>query len=243
MLLSAVLLSGCGPDDSGSAKRGAGESPNKQATRQPEQETGENTSWSSENSEVKITPVKENDTGGDEIVTVEANGVKKEFNWRFSTINDPRVFYTDVTGDGKPEAVIILNIGKGTGLSIDELHVLSSEDLSEIKVQNYEEIVADQIETHVAKNDDGTLAIKVKTQGKEYDFNRNIELPPNLKQDELGFGGVVYYKLENQKITSRLGASVGISPQYVCDIHIVYRFDKEKNEFIADQIKAVDVGE
>ncbi|WP_256992479.1 hypothetical protein [Paenibacillus sp. XY044] len=194
-------------------------------------------SWSSENKEVKLTPGKEENSSYAS-VTVEVNGMKKEFNWSFPKLEEPRVFYADITGDGKEEAVIIFNTGRGTGLSIDEIHVLNSKDLSEIKVQSYQEIVADQIETKVTRKNNETLAIKVKSQGKEYQFDYHVP-DLNFKQDKLSFGGVINYGLENQKIISRLGASVGVSPQYVGDFNVTYKFDPAKNELIADQITFV----
>lgn len=235
LLLGIVLLSGCSSNDKESMK-GEKESPSTQVTTQPEQEATENITWSSDNNEVKLVPIKETAEHEYQGVTVEVNGVKKEFYWEF--LEKPRIFYTDVTTDGKKEAVIILNKGKGTGLSIDEVHVLKSEDLSEIKVQSYEEIVTNQIETSVTKKNDNTLAIKVKAQGKEYEFSYEI---PNedFNQDKLNFGGVVYYELENQKLVSRIGASVGISPHYVGDFYIIYKFDSARNELIADIIKFV----
>lgn len=57
-------------------------------------------SWSSENKEVKLTPVKEGQYSY-ESVAVDVNGVNKAFDWSFSTTEDPRIYYTDVTGDGK----------------------------------------------------------------------------------------------------------------------------------------------
>lgn len=146
-------------------------------------------SWSSENKEVKLTPVKEGQYSY-ESVAVDVNGVNKAFDWSFSTTEDPRIYYTDVTGDGKEEAVIILNKGKGTGLNIDELHVLDGTDLSEIKVQSYQDIVAGQIETGVTRKNDQTLAIKVNSQGKEHQFDYHVA-GINFKQDKLSFGGVM----------------------------------------------------
>ncbi|MGG4049081.1 hypothetical protein [Paenibacillus favisporus] len=192
-------------------------------------------SWSSENKEVKLTPVKEGQYSY-ESVAVDVNGVNKAFDWSFSTTEDPRIYYTDVTGDGKEEAVIILNKGKGTGLNIDELHVLDGTDLSEIKVQSYQEIVAGQIETGVTRKNDQTLAIKVKSQGKEHQFDYHVA-GINFKQDKLSFGGVIYYWMKNQQIVTTLGASVGISPQYVGDFQITYKFDQAENKLIADQIR------
>lgn len=192
-------------------------------------------SWASENKEVKLTPVKEGQYSY-ESVTVDVNGVKKTFNWIFSTLEDPRIYYKDVTDDGKEEAVIVLNKGKGTGLNIDELHVLDGTDLSEIKVQSYQEIVADQIETGVTRKNDQTLAIKVKSQGKEHQFDYQVA-GIHFKQDKLSFGGVVYHWMKNQQIVTTLGASVGISPQYIGDFQITYRLDNANNKLIADQIR------
>lgn len=238
MLLSVVLLSGCGSDKPATVTEGPGESPSKQVTTQPQQETNAKLIEASKNEEVKLYAVNKID-GDVHGVKVEINGSQKEFDWNIlNTGTKPQVFYTDLTGDGKEEAVILINTGRGTGLDTFDIHVLNAKDLTEIKVQNYEEIVAGQIETHVVKNDD-TLAITVKTKEKEYKFNSNVVLPPNYKQDKLAFGGVVIYELDNQKIVSRIGASVGASPQYVGDFHITYKFDTAKNEFVADQIKFV----
>ncbi|MEJ3719972.1 hypothetical protein WGM54_18450 [Paenibacillus polymyxa] len=237
MLLSAVLLSGCGSDKPATVTQGASESPSKQVTTQPEQEINTKLIEASKNEEVKLYAVNKID-GDVHGVKVEINGNQREFDWNIlNTGTKPQVFYTDLTGDGKEEAVIIINTGRGTGLDTFDIHVLNAKDLTEIKAQNYEEIVGD-IDTHVVKNDD-TLTIKVKTKEKEYKFNSNVVLPPNYKQNKLAFGGVVIYELENQKIVSRIGASVGASPQYVGDFHITYKFDTAKNEFVADQIKFV----
>ncbi|MGF7046891.1 hypothetical protein J2T13_001393 [Paenibacillus sp. DS2015] len=237
MLLSAVLLSGCGSDKSGIVTQGVGESPSKQVTTQPEQETNAKLIEASENKEVKLYAVNETD-GEVQGVTVDVNGKRKEFDWKIAdTGTKPQVFYTNLTGDGKEEAVILIQTGRGTELDTYDIHVLHAEDLTEIKVQSYEDIVTDQIESHVAKSDDGTLAITVKTQGKESKFDYGFDSDPDYNQDELAFGGVVIYSLKNQKIKLSLPGSVGVSPTYVCEFNITYKFDSAKNEFVADQIE------
>lgn len=238
LLLSAVLLSGCGTDKLATVTQGSGESPNKQVTTQPEQETDAKLIKASKNEEVKLYAAKETKNGA-KGVTLNINGSQKDFDWKYpgDTGTEPQVFYTDVTGDGKEEAVVIIQTGRGTGLDNFDIHVVNAQDLSEIKVQSYEDIVASQIESHVAKNDDGTLAITVKTQGKEYNFNYNFDPAPDYIQDELGFGGTVIYALENQKIKLNISGSVGVSPTYVCEFNVTYKFDSAKNEFVVDQIE------
>ena len=49
-----------------------------------------------------------------------------EFDWDFLTPRTilPRMFCSDVDGDGKGELVIICYVGSGTGVSVEELHIL-----------------------------------------------------------------------------------------------------------------------
>ncbi|KOY13050.1 hypothetical protein [Paenibacillus xylanivorans] len=237
MLLSVVLLLGCGSDKPATLTQGSGESPSKQVTTQPEPGTDAKLIETSENEKVKLYAIKEvgNVTEG---IKLDINGNKKDFDWEVpDTGTKPQVFYTDLTGDSKEEAVIIIQTGRGTGLDNYDIHVINAENLSEIKIQSYDDIVAEQIETHVAKNGDGSLAITVKTQGKEYKFDYGSDPAPDYSQDELAFGGVVIYALENQKIILNIPGSVGVSPTYVCDFNVTYKFDSVKKEFIVDQIE------
>ena len=46
---------------------------------------------------------------------------------------------------------IIIQTGRGTGLNHYEIHVVNGEDLSEMNVQHYEDIVAHTIESTITK--------------------------------------------------------------------------------------------
>jgi len=230
LLLSVAIFSGCSSHNTedNTQEQGSGKTPIEQDTAQQDAKL----IGTSEHKEVKLYE----ETNG---VTLYFNGKVKEFNWPFhnsSVLNPPQVFYTDVTGDDNEEAVIIIHTGKGTGLNNYNIHVVNK-DLTEIKVPDYEEIVAKHIESKVVKKDNGTLGITVKAQGKEYNFDFGFDPAPDFKQDDLGFGGVFIYLLENQKIKLHLAASVGISPTYVADFYITYKFDSAKNEFMVDQIE------
>ncbi len=237
MMLCTVLLSGCEIDHSGNVTKASGQPSNEQDTKQPDQEDASKLIAASPNKEVKLYKIEELKAGLKR-VSLHINGKQKKLEWNMpNTGTKPQVFYTDLTGDGEKEAIIIIQTGRGTGLDIYDIHVIQAEDLSEIKVQRYDDIVAKQIKSKVTKNGDGTLAISVKTQGKEYHFDYDFDPAPKHKQDELYFGGVVIYGVENQTINLYLGASVGISPSYVCDFNITYKFDRAKKEYIVDQIK------
>lgn len=239
MLLSAVLLSGCGSDKPATVTQGADESPSKQVTTQPEQDTDAKLVGTSENEKVKLYET----TDG---VIVDVNGSQKKFDWKIiGGTSEPRVSYVDLTGDGKEEAVITLVTGQGTNLDTNEAHVLNGENLSEIKIQNVEEIVAD-IETEVNQNGN-ELLIKAKAQGKEYKFSKKVsELALAHKKDDkfenkLYFGDMILNNLKDQKLTVNIGGFVrpidGVLPDYVCTVHVTYKYDQALNEFVADQIE------
>lgn len=85
-------------------------------------------------------------------VTLDIDGKRKNFDWTIpDTGTKPQLFYTDLTNDHKEEAVIIIQTGRGTGLNHYEIHVVNGEDLSEMNVQHYEDIVAHTIESTITK--------------------------------------------------------------------------------------------
>ena len=69
-----------------------------------------------------------------------------------------------------------------------------------MNVQHYEDIVAHHIESTITKNNDGTLAITMKVQGKESTFDYDFDPAPDVNQAQLAFGGVIVYTVANQKI-------------------------------------------
>ncbi|MFJ7372580.1 hypothetical protein ACIQV0_04340 [Lysinibacillus capsici] len=170
-------------------------------------------------------------------VTLDIDGKRKNFDWTIpDTGTKPQLFYTDLTNDHKEEAAIIIQTGRGTGLNHYEIHVVNGEDLSEMNVQHYEDIVAHTIESTITKKDDGTLAITMKAQGKESTFDYDFDPAPDINQAQLAFGGVVIYTVENQKIMLNIPGSIGISPIYVADVRITYQFNRTNNEFLVEQI-------
>ncbi|GGG03675.1 hypothetical protein GCM10010912_55510 [Paenibacillus albidus] len=55
-------------------------------------------------------------------------------------------------------------------------------------------------------------------------------------QSELGFGAIIIYYVEEQKIKLNFTGSVGTSPITACEFTATYTFNRDKNEFIVDQI-------
>ena len=238
MLLSIFTLSGCGDKPATAAEEKVEASTN-QVAKQSEKQNDAKLIEASDDKKVKLYALNEENNEIKSVV-LDIDGKQKNFDWEIpNTGTKPQLFYTDLTNDNKEEAVVIIQTGRGTGLNNYDIHVINVEDLSEIKVQSYEDIVANEIKSKVVKNDDGTLTITATAQGKESKFDYDFDPAPNLNQDELAFGGVVVYTLENQKIKLNMPGSVGVSPVYVSDFNITYKFDNAKNEFIVDQIEMI----
>lgn len=238
MLAGSLVLSGCGSDEPTPVSQGLTiQSPSVQVNAHNDnRESDMSLVVASEDQKVKLYANKEEGEGF-KGVKLDVNGVTKEFDWSFtSTGAKPVVLYTDLTGDGKEEAVVIIQTAKGTQLDNYDIHVLNSKDLSEIKVQDFKEIVSQNIKSQVAKNNDGTLSITVETQGKEQKFKYNFDPSPDYNQSELGFGAIIIYYIEDQTIKLNFTGSVGTSPIAACEFTATYIFDREKNEFIVDQI-------
>ncbi|MCM3001393.1 hypothetical protein M3647_28295 [Paenibacillus cellulositrophicus] len=235
LLSAAFVFSGCASDKPTSSSQDVKQS----ATSSIEkvQEPSKLLS-ASENGEVKLFET----TDG---VIVDVNGSQKKFDWNIlKGVFNPQLSYVDLTGDGKEEAVIILVTGHGTELDTNEAHILNGENLAEIKIQRVEEILAG-IETEVNQKGD-ELLIKTKAQGKEYKFSKKVSdlklvNPDDQFENRLYFGNVILNNVKGQKLTVDIVGSVrpvdGVLPDYVCTVHVTYKYDQALNEFAADQIQ------
>lgn len=233
---AAFVFSGCASDKPASSSQDVKQPVT--SSMEKEQEPSKLLS-ASENGEVELFET----TNG---VIVDVNGSPKKFDWKIlKGVSNPQVFYVDLTGDGKEEAVIIMVTGYGTELDTNEAHILNGENLAEIKIQSVEEILAG-IETEVNQKG-GELLIKTKAQGKEYKFSKKIsELalahdPDDQFENKLYFGNVILNNVKDQKLTVNIVGSVrpidGVLPEYVCTVHVTYKYDQTLNKFAADQIQ------
>lgn len=233
---AAFVFSGCASDKPASGSQDVKQSVT--SSMEKEQEPSKLLS-ASENGEVELFET----TDG---VIVDVNGSQKKFDWKIlKGVSNPQVFYVDLTGDGKEEAVIIMVTGYGTELDTNEAHILNGENLAEIKIQSVEEILAG-IETEVNQKGD-ELLIKTKAQGKEYKFSKKISEfalahdPDDQFENKLYFGNVILNNVKDQKLTVNIVGSVrpidGVLPDYVCTVHVTYKYDQALNKFTADQIQ------
>lgn len=141
-------------------------------------------------------------------VLVKTRTSQKLFNWK-ATDKDPGLMFSDLTGSGKDNIIIVFVTAYGTGYYQTQMHVLDSEGKQEIPYEN--PVLA-------AKR-----LIKAGTQGQNIVFkSENREFKTRLPMGEknineeiqnLQYGSIVNYSMENNRLKAIV--SVQTNPNYI----------------------------
>lgn len=109
-----------------------------------------------ENDQVKLYAALK-DGGTYEGFVVEVNGNKHTFDWEAPRLLSypPEIHYADVDQDGQEEIVVILWLGTGTGMSMQELHVIKPNQWEEVTVPSADK-AASALVTSKISNEKGT---------------------------------------------------------------------------------------
>ncbi|MFB9329958.1 hypothetical protein ACFFSY_28795 [Paenibacillus aurantiacus] len=278
---ATILAAGCGPqarsaatgnEASGDAKTQAQSSTNEKAAEDAGEEgasDGEQPADpvpSDEGTEVVIPPV----TLPERNITLspEPNGAllqigekKQLFDWVYTTPRMilPQEQVTDYDQDGNDELAVVLHVGSGTGVAIDELHIVEFEGVEAKSDDSGDSPFVD----HVFTDEDyraqleNSLAFKTSTEDGELfgyvtldSTTTKVSLKPfqtgynGEVTGELGYGAIVRFEAVNNKLTGTFAVGVVIEnvvePQYFGQIKadVGYKdgkFQLEGFQFIADE--------
>ncbi|WP_191089605.1 stalk domain-containing protein [Paenibacillus spiritus] len=141
----------------------------------------------------------------------------------------------DIGGDQSPEAVIRLNAGWGTGLHLEEVHVIERRSFKEIPVDDPVEAARNRIGSSVSLRGDQVI-IRAETPGGGDQISRSASSygteAAALDRQKIAFGSIIYYGIEGGRLTARLGGAIG-NADFVGEARIVYRY--EEGRYKADQ--------
>ena len=132
-----------------------------------------------------------------------------DFDWKSiaSPAAPAELFSADVTGDGTKDAIITLPAGYGTGVYLEDIHVVDGIALREEHVED----AADAAKKWVVSN---------------------TEL---ISQEELLLNHIDYQMNENEQLTALIG--VAISPvEYIGELALTYVYNDEKEMLMIDSI-------
>lgn len=188
--------------------------------------------------DAKLYPFQETD-GSYKGFILEIKGERKYFDWE-NTVNPtyaPKMLYDDINNDGKNELIIILTVATGTGVHIEEPHIINTDEFTELIVENPQQIVTDNIKSEITDNKD-YVNIQI-TVGDE-----NVSIIKEKTEAVNWFSNVVFdnsrqYEIIDGHLIMSMGAQV--SPgMFIGEIKIIYAFDFNKNIFKHETIEFIE---
>ena len=164
------------------------------------------------------------------------NGVKRAFDWETLSLIQrlPELHYLDLNGDNKKELAIKLFENYGTGISLNTMHIINPENLTEYKVENPLKIIEDNVEIKILSPKEAEIEINSNIS------NINVSnIPDELLGvypdtiSEIYYKDYIDYEIENNTLKVYVGAEAD-PLKYIGNIVIDYSFKNE--EFKANKI-------
>ncbi|PQP83026.1 hypothetical protein C0Q44_16905 [Paenibacillus sp. PCH8] len=190
-----------------------------------------------ENENVRVYPMKVEGSGyiynG---MILEVNGKSREFSeWQGEGGSyKPEVHELDLNGDGQKEIVVLYTEGHGTGIYKGQARIIDSVTLEEMKMQSLDEIVKQHVESKVTVRSD-RVVVDVAVDGVQAQPSQIEEdTSGGIYNEELGFGGVTYYSVEDGQIVVSAAGSYGLG-LYAGDLTFAYAY--QDGEWKAVELK------
>ncbi|MFC9706874.1 hypothetical protein ACFTRD_01790 [Paenibacillus sp. NPDC056933] len=190
-----------------------------------------------ENENVKLYPMKVEGSGyiynG---MALEVNGKTREFGeWQGEGGSyKPEVHELDLNGDGKKEIVVLFTAGHGTGIYLGEAHIIDPSTLEEMKMQSLDATVKQHVESKV-RVAPGQITINVTVDGVHAEPSLVEEdTSEGVYNEELKFGGVVYYSVENGKLVVSAAGAYGNG---LYDGDLTFAYEYKDGEWKASDLK------
>ena len=172
----------------------------------------ENVSVAPENEKVKLYPMQVEGSGyiynG---MILEVNGQTREFSkWQGEGGSyKPEVHELDLNGGGKKEIIVLFTAGHGTGIYLGQAHIIDPDTLEEMNMQPLDEVVKQHMQSKVNVTS-GKVTIDVALDGVKLAPSEIEEETDGIAyHDELQFGDVVYYSVENGKLEVTASGAYG----------------------------------
>jgi len=170
-------------------------------------------------------------------IQLEWDGLLKTYPWVIPTdVSSPtQLFIEDISGDGQAEAVVTINTGRGTGLYLEELHVIDRRTFKEIPVQDPLEIIEKSVESRIDP-DGKQSAVTVIIDGERTEqYKERSDFSDNEQHiySSLWFGAIIRYTVKDSRLTATLAGASGIST-FEGDVEITYAYKNGK--YVADSI-------
>lgn len=154
-------------------------------------------------------------------VTVDVRGeVNRTFLWNAGEdeTRPPSIEEADLNGDGTKEIFIRITTGTGTGLSMSEIHVLQPVTLEELVVEEPVETLNRRLKSSITHRNNHTY-VSAELDGKH--LTKVYDYTEGAWGEKIGFGAVVSYELDGDRIVARLAGAASIS-EFPLEVIVVY---------------------
>ena len=165
--------------------------------------------------------------GEENSVTLRIGDDTRQFDWEYMTPRGvlPQLQVQDYDGDGRAELSVILYIGSGTGVSVEELHIIDIDpsDPDYFRDHVFEDYTV-QIDKAVRFNtfkQDGDLFGQISIGSNTYSVSlKDYQSPEAGKvSDYLYFGNIVRFYEEDNRLKAQFGAGMILEkfagPEYI----------------------------
>lgn len=183
---------------------------------------------------IKLYPNTEND-GMYTNYILEIDGKQKSFPWRniTNTMFNPRLYLNNIGGETSEELVIITTVGEGTGVHIEDAHVINPKNLDEINIENPLDVIKDRIKTQITKSSTGSI-VRLYIDGQEEDIQ--MANTPDDLFTEVVYKNQIRFQITNNRLVAIIGAQVS-AMQFIGNIKITYTYDHTINAYKASKIE------
>ncbi|WP_202081177.1 hypothetical protein [Caldalkalibacillus salinus] len=149
---------------------------------------------------LRTNPQVDNDVYQDITVEIEADELTKTFPWTNVREEDyyPEMAFVDVTGDENEEIVIFLTTDIESGLTEQEVHVLTQDNLNKLDLEDPLAMIDNMVESSVSVEDE-QVEVLIQVEEKELEMVYD-ETDAVIWNDEVTFGGGVNYELRQSTL-------------------------------------------
>ena len=147
----------------------------------------------------------------------------REYDWRglIGPSGEAQLIKADI--DGESRIVVIPMLGRGTGVAIQEVHVVDPHSMAEIEVEDPIAAISQFMHSQITE-DGGRTLINWTIDGVQESLVLEEEV--YLHNEEIGFGSHVYYAVRDGRLTAELVGSIGMN-YFMGSFLLDYSYDGE----------------
>lgn len=204
-----VLVAGCGEKAENEKPKADNNFQQRLIKQQTSVRSGENKVELDKTGDVTLLANKQADGDMFTEITLQTKDKSKTFPWTSMSKyypEDPSVNIADVDADGKEEVIVILLKATGTGICLEEIHVLNKEDLTEIMIEDPLDAIEKKVNSKITKSN-GKVNVVIEWDDKKIEKSYK-ESEAGVWNEYVFWGGIMKYQLHNNKIYAIVPGSV-----------------------------------